>query len=56
MKSSHLLIPILAATLPIAALTSCRESGAEGGAGTSTTSRPASDAKYHYAVAMTGVV
>lgn len=52
MKSLKLLALILtAAIFPIAALTSCKEDGAK-----TLGTKPAGEAKYHYAIAMTGVV
>ena len=50
MKLPHLLIAIVAAALPVAALTACRKDQPDA------TATGAVDAKFHYAVAMTGVV
>ena len=49
MKLRYFLIAIAVATFPVAALTSCSDSKESSG-------QAAAEAKYHYAVAMTGVV
>lgn len=49
MKLHYLLVAVALATFPIAALTSCTDSQESSG-------KTAAEAKYHYAVAMTGVV
>ena len=52
MKLNYILGAIAAIALPVATLSSCNDKG-EGAASSKSAS---ADAKYHYAVAMTGVV